>query len=301
MLSKDTTWCGFAYKTSVFQMPFLDLVRRVILSWAHMICLTHVGGPSTRRRPSILSKVDISEHLDRPFAIASLIDHTLLKPEASKNDIGRICEEARQFAFASVCINPCWVRCAAEALSGSPVKVCTVIGFPLGANKKDTKVSEAKLALEHGAGELDMVQNVGALRSGDHALVKSEIVEIAALARAHGVLLKVILETCLLTDEEKQAACRLAMEARADFVKTSTGFSTGGATVEDVALMRRTVGSALGVKASGGVRTLASLREMVRAGANRIGTSSGVHILAEVGGGTGAPTQTSAKSLAESY
>ncbi len=175
------------------------------------------------------------------------------------------------------------------------MKVCTVIGFPLGANEKETKISEAKLALEHGAGELDMVQNVGALRSGDHALVRSEITEIAAFAHAHGVLLKVILESCLLTAEEKQAACRLALEARADFVKTSTGFSTGGATVEDVALMRRTVGSALGVKASGGVRTLASLREMVRAGANRIGTSSGVHILAELGSGTGAPTETGAK------
>ncbi len=266
---------------------------------ARMICLTDVRRPSTRRLPFNSSKVDLSENLEQSLAIAPLIDHTLLKPEASKRDIGRLCEEARQFSFASVCVNPCWVGLAAKELSGSPVKVCTVIGFPLGANEKDAKISEARLALEHGAAELDMVQNIGALRSGDHALVRAEIMQIAVLAHEHNALLKVILETCLLTADEKQTACLLAMEARADFVKTSTGFSTGGATVEDVALMRRTVGNALGVKASGGVRTLASLREMVHAGANRIGTSSGVGILSEFGSGAGGRTQSSAKAVAE--
>lgn len=222
----------------------------------------------------------VSFNLDTPRAIASLIDHTLLKPEAAQNDVSRVCAEACQFGFASVCINPCWVPFVAELLAGSRVKVCTVIGFPLGANETAGKLCEADLALSHGARELDMVQNIGALRSQEFDSLRSEIAELAQLSHSRGAILKVILETCLLTDDEKITACRLAVEAHADFVKTSTGFSTSGATIGDVKLMRETVGDALGVKASGGIRTLEALRQMVAAGATRIGTSSGVSILA---------------------
>ena len=214
--------------------------------------------------------------------IASLIDHTLLKPEAAKQDVLRVCQEASEFGFACVCINPFWVRIAAEALAGSTARVCTVIGFPLGANDTRTKLAEADYGLAQGAKELDMVQNIGALRSKDFHLVHKEIADLADVAHASGVILKVILETCLLSDTEKITACKLAMEADADFVKTSTGFSTGGATLEDVSLMRRTVGEKVGVKAAGGVRTLRVLREMVSAGATRIGTSSGASIIREL-------------------
>ena len=214
--------------------------------------------------------------------IAALIDHTLLKPDATRQDITRLCAEARQWNFASVCLNPCWVRLAVEELSATPVRVCTVIGFPLGANETRTKITEADIALAQGAKELDMVQNIGTLRSHDYHLVYKEIADLADIAHASGAILKVILETSLLTSEEKEKACRLAIDAKADFVKTSTGFSTAGATVEDVTLMRHIVGDRLGVKASGGVRTLTALRSMVNAGANRIGTSSGVSILKEL-------------------
>ena len=224
----------------------------------------------------------LEEHLQSPEAVASLIDHTLLKPEAAQKDIARLCEEAREFTFASVCVNPYWVRIAAEALAGSTVRLCTVVGFPLGANQSRAKIAEADIALSEGAKELDMVQNIGALRSRDFHLVHKEIADLADIAHSAGAILKVILETCLLTFEEKTAACRLAADAHADFVKTSTGFSTSGATVADVRLMRQTVGPQIGVKASGGVRTLDALQEMVRAGASRIGTSSGVSILREL-------------------
>ncbi len=224
----------------------------------------------------------MNDHLDQPSFVASLIDQTLLKPEATASDIARLCAEARQHAFTAVCVNPHWVHFASGELAGSRVKVCTVAGFPLGANDTKTKLFEAELALSKGAVELDMVQNVGALRSGDTRLVQDEIQNLASLVHSSGGLLKVILEVCLLNDQQKREACRLALQAGADFVKTSTGFSAGGATKDDVILMRETVGSALGVKASGGIRSLASLREMVRAGANRIGTSSGVQILAEL-------------------
>jgi deoxyribose-phosphate aldolase len=229
-------------------------------------------------------------NLNQPQQIASLIDHTLLKPEAAREDIARVCAEAREWEFASVCVNPVWVRFVAGELGDSAVRVCTVIGFPLGANESQIKMLEAETALRAGAHELDMVQNIGALRSGDLTLVEKEIAELAAVAHAGNALLKVILETSLLTNEQKATACRLAVEAGADFVKTSTGFSTGGATARDVALMRGNVGSALGVKASGGVRTLAAVREMVGAGASRIGTSSGVSILQELAGEVGAGT-----------
>jgi deoxyribose-phosphate aldolase len=221
-------------------------------------------------------------HLEQKANIAALIDHTLLKPEATQADIVRLCAEARQWSFASVCINPCWVRLAGQELSGTPVRVCTVIGFPLGANETRTKIAEADIALAQGARELDMVQNIGALRSRDYHRVYKDMADLADIAHSSGAILKVILETCLLSNEEKEKACRLAMDAKADFVKTSTGFSTAGATVEDVALMRRIVGDQLGVKASGGVRTLAALQSMVHAGANRMGTSSGVSIMEEL-------------------
>ena len=221
-------------------------------------------------------------NLNSPRAVASLIDHTLLKPEAAQADVAALCEEARRAGFASVCINPYWVRFAADQLAGSSVRVCTVIGFPLGANNLRTKIAEAELALSEGARELDMVQNIGALRSHSLDTVQDEIAQLANLAHRGGGILKVILETCLLTDDEKITACRLAVQAGADFVKTSTGFSKSGATIADVQLMRHAVGHSLGVKASGGVRTLDALREMVAAGANRIGTSSGIAILREL-------------------
>ena len=220
--------------------------------------------------------------LEDPVAVATLIDHTLLNPKATREDVDRLCEEAAQYRFASVCINPYWVERAVELLRESPVKVCTVIGFPLGANLTRVKRFEAEAALADGARELDMVLNVGALLSAQFASVRDEIQALASVAHSGQAILKVILETCLLTDLRKVTACELALEAGADFVKTSTGFSTSGATAADVALMRRIVGEALGVKASGGIRTLESLREMVSAGATRIGTSSGVRIIDEL-------------------
>jgi deoxyribose-phosphate aldolase len=225
--------------------------------------------------------VDIYGNRHQDSAIASLIDHTLLKPDASKSDIRQLCLEALTFRFASVCVNPCWLKVAAGELAGSPVKVCTTIGFPLGANESRTKLFEAEIALAEGAHELDMVQNVGALRSGQHDLVRHEIELVAELVHSRGALLKVILETCLLNQDEKKTACRLAADAGADFVKTSTGFASGGALAADVALLRSEVGPSIGVKASGGIRTLEALREMVAAGATRIGSSSGVRIIEE--------------------
>jgi deoxyribose-phosphate aldolase len=212
--------------------------------------------------------------------IARLIDHTLLKPDATYHQIVKLCTEAREHGFASVCVNPYWVPVTAQELLGNAAKTCTVVGFPLGANTTSTKIFEAGKALRSGAQEIDMVINIGALRSGDLAAVLSDIRGVAEETHGAGAIVKVIIETCLLTDPQKVTACRLAVEAGADFVKTSTGFSTGGATVEDVALMRKTVGPLTGVKASGGIRSLADFDKMVEAGATRIGTSSGVAILA---------------------
>lgn len=216
--------------------------------------------------------------------VARYIDHTLLKPDATRDEILKVCEEGVRYGFASVCINPIWVREAACALRGSGVKVCTVIGFPLGANAPDTKSYEARRAIFDGASELDMVINVGALKSGDHDLVSRDIRGIVEVAHEVGYICKVIIETALLSDDEKVSACLIAKEAGADFVKTSTGFSTGGATAADVALMRRAVGGQMGVKASGGVRDLKQAQEMMRAGATRIGASVGVKIIQEVAG-----------------
>jgi deoxyribose-phosphate aldolase len=215
---------------------------------------------------------------------ASLIDHTLLKPEASEADIRKLCAEAAQFGFASVCVNPTWVRKATAFLEGTSVPVCTVIGFPLGATLPDVKAFEARRAIFNGAREVDMVINVGALKSGDDCAVEDDIRAVAEAAHENGVLCKVIIETALLTDDEKVRACLASKNAGADFVKTSTGFSKGGATVDDVALMRRTVGTALGVKASGGVKGLEDARAMFEAGATRIGASVGVKIAQEASG-----------------
>ena len=210
--------------------------------------------------------------------IAKMIDHTILKPEATEKEVLKLCKEAVEYNFASVCINPSMVPVAATALEGTDVEVCTVIGFPLGATTTEVKAFETKDVIEKGATEVDMVINVGKLKERDLEYVKNDIKAVVEAAKDKA-LTKVIIETCLLTDEEKVIACQLSKEAGADFVKTSTGFSTGGATAEDVALMRKTVGPHIGVKASGGVRTHEDMVEMVKAGANRIGTSNGVKLL----------------------
>ncbi len=211
-------------------------------------------------------------------AMASLIDHTLLKPDACQAEVEKLCREAREFVFASVCVNPCNIKLAAGLLEGTPVKVCSVVGFPLGANKKEIKAYEARKAVLDGACEIDMVMNVGALKSGDCRLVEQDMSDVRE-ACGRNVVTKVILETALLTDEEKITACQLAMKAGMDFVKTSTGFGPGGATVEDVRLMRTVVGESMGVKASGGIRDTETAARMVEAGATRIGASASVKIV----------------------
>jgi len=228
--------------------------------------------------------------------VARYIDHTLLRPDATRDEILKICEEGARFGFASVCINPIWVREAACVLRGSGVKVCTVIGFPLGANTPDTKSFEARRAIFDGASELDMVINVGALKSGDYDLALRDITGVVEVAHEVGYICKVIIETALLTDDEKIRACMLSKEAGADFVKTSTGFSKGGATVADIELMRRVVGGEMGVKASGGVKDLKQAQDMIRAGATRIGASVGVKIIQEAVGGQVATNGQSATS-----
>jgi len=211
--------------------------------------------------------------------LGGYIDHTLLKPDATAAEIDRLCDEALSHRFAAVCINGVWVKRCAEILAGSGVAVCTVVGFPLGASAPEVKVYEARRAVEDGACEIDMVQNVGALRSGDDEFVRRDIAGVAEVCHKLGAKLKVILETALLNDDEKVRACRLAKLAGADFVKTSTGFSRGGATVEDVALMRRAVGPTMGVKAAGGVRDREQARAMIAAGATRVGASASVAIV----------------------
>ncbi|MEC1416920.1 deoxyribose-phosphate aldolase [Bacillus haynesii] len=210
--------------------------------------------------------------------IAQMIDHTLLKPDTVKSEIEALCKEARVYGFASVCVNPCWVKLCAELLKDSEVKVCTVIGFSLGAASPETKAFETKQAIADGAGEVDMVINIGALKDRDTGTVEHDIRAVTDAA-AGKALVKVIIETSLLTDEEKRLACELAVKAGADFVKTSTGFSGGGATVQDIKLMRDAVGPDIGVKASGGVRDKESALAMIEAGATRIGASAGVSIV----------------------
>ncbi len=214
-------------------------------------------------------------------SLASLIDHTLLKPEATEEQIRKLCSEAAEFHFATVCIQPTWVRLASRLLTGTGVGVCTVAGFPLGANAADVKAYEARRAVFDGAAEVDMVINIGALKSRDYRTVEDDIRGVARACREGGAITKVILETALLTREEKIKAATLAAAAGAEFVKTSTGFGPGGATVEDVALMREVVGEKIGVKAAGGVRDRATAEEMVKAGANRIGASAGIRIVQE--------------------
>ena len=216
------------------------------------------------------------EHKD----IYKMIDHTLLKQDATSEEIKKLCKEALEYNFASVCVNPTNVELAAKILNGSLVKVCTVIGFPLGANTTKIKVLEAKDAVENGATEVDMVINIGRLKDKDYDYVKKDIEAVVNEVKGKA-LIKFIIETCLLTDEEKVIACKLASEAKADFVKTSTGFSTGGATPFDVKLMRETVGENMGVKASGGIRTSEDAKELIKNGANRIGASASIKICTE--------------------
>jgi deoxyribose-phosphate aldolase len=216
-----------------------------------------------------------------PQPIASYIDHTLLKPEATVPQIEQLCQEARSHHFAAVCINPGYVELAAQLLAGSGVKVCTVVGFPLGATLTEVKVFETEQVIQHGATEVDMVINIGALKGGQSDVVERDIAAVVEAAHRHQALCKVIIETALLTDEEKVLACQLAQKAGADFVKTSTGFGGGGATVEDVSLMRETVGPNVSVKAAGGIKTLTQARQLIAAGAARLGTSAGARIAQE--------------------
>ena len=217
--------------------------------------------------------------------LALLIDHTILKPDATQAQVRRFCDEARAHGFRSVCVNSVHVPFVADALRGSDVRVCAVVGFPLGAMPSAVKAAETAQAVASGAGEIDMVIPVGALKDGRHDAVRADIAAVRAACPA--AVLKVIIEACLLSDDEKRTACRLSVEAGADFVKTSTGFSTSGATVADVALMRAAVGPAVGVKASGGVRTAEAAQAMIAAGANRIGTSSGIAIVTAAAPGAG--------------
>jgi deoxyribose-phosphate aldolase len=214
-----------------------------------------------------------------PVSIASYIDHTLLKPEASEAEVLKVCAEAVEYKFKSVCVNPIWVKTVTKALKGSGVLTCSVIAFPLGATPSDVKAFEARGAVLDGADEIDMVINMAAARANDKGALVDDITAVAEAVHAGEAILKVIIETSMLTDEQKVIACEAAVEAGADFVKTSTGFNGGGATVEDVALMRKTVGPDVGVKASGGVRSLADAQAMIAAGATRIGASSGIAIV----------------------
>ncbi len=216
---------------------------------------------------------------DVPKPLASYIDHTLLRPDASPADIDELCDEAAEYGFAAVCINPTWVARATRRLRGAGVMVASVVGFPLGANTPEIKAMEARRALRDGAREIDMVINIGALKGGEHDLVRRDIAGVSDACREVGALNKVIIEAAYLSDEEKVIACRLAVAGRADYVKTSTGFGPGGATVFDVALMREVVGEKMGVKAAGGIHTADEVREMITAGATRIGASAGVRIV----------------------
>jgi deoxyribose-phosphate aldolase len=225
------------------------------------------------RLTSTLGSVDIGPN------IAKMIDHTLLKPDATQDQIAQLCYEARKYGFAAVCVNPTYVKLCSQLLQGSAVHVCTVVGFPLGATPPEVKAYEAQQAIDDGATEVDMVINIGALKSKDYALVERDIATLAHTCHAGGAILKVIIEAALLTDEEKVIASQLAKAARADYVKTSTGFGPGGATVHDVELMRRAVGPEMGIKAAGGIKSYEDARAMVAAGATRIGASAGIKIV----------------------
>ena len=239
-------------------------------------CFDNAGHVVSAGAERLTSTVGV---IPQDVSLARMIDHTLLKPDATSDKIAQLCFEARKYHFASVCVNPTHVKLCADLLRGSDVKVCTVIGFPLGATSAEVKAFETRNALDNGATEIDMVLNIGALKAGENELVARDIRGVVETGHAAGALVKVIIETALLSDEEKVVACLLAKEAGADYVKTSTGFSGGGATVHDIALMRRTVGPSLGVKASGGIHTHEEAEALVAAGATRIGASAGVKII----------------------
>jgi deoxyribose-phosphate aldolase len=253
-------------------------------------CFDNAGHVVSAGAERLTSTVGI---IPEDVSLARMIDHTLLKPDATSDKIAQLCFEARKYHFASVCVNPTHVKLCADLLNGSDVKVCTVIGFPLGATSSEVKVFETRNALDNGATEIDMVINIGALKAGESELVARDMRGVVQTGHAAGALVKVIIETALLTDEEKVVACLLAKEAGADYVKTSTGFSGGGATVHDIALMRKTVGPNIGVKASGGVHTHEEAEALVAAGATRIGASAGVKII-QAGGTETKPAATPA-------
>ena len=240
------------------------------------VCTDRMGNVVSAGAERLSSTLGV---IPQDLNLAKMIDHTLLKPDATEQEIAQLCFEARKYGFASVCVNPTWVSLCAQLLKGSPVKVCTVIGFPLGATSSETKEFETETAIKQGATEIDMVINIGALKARDLETVAKDIRGVVNAAHARAVLVKVIIETALLTDEEKTIASLISKEAGADYVKTSTGFAGGGATVHDVELMRKTVGPQMGVKASGGVRTFEDAASMIRAGATRIGASAGVKII----------------------
>lgn len=257
-------------------MEFEQLIDKVTCELMRELEKKNDMTPANSLRATGVVRLEITER------ISDLIDHTLLKPDATSEQIINLCEEAKEYSFASVCVNPVNVRLASELLRGVLVKVCTVIGFPLGAATSIVKAIETRDAIANGASEVDMVINVGALKSGDYDLVRRDIEAVVDAARGNA-LVKVILETALLTDEEKVKGCLLAKLAGADFVKTSTGFGPGGATVEDIRLMRKVVGPDMGVKASGGIRDYEAARRMVEAGASRIGASASVKIMKQAG------------------
>ncbi len=259
-------------------------------------CFDHVGDVVEVGAERISSTVGV---IPQDLNYARMIDHTLLKPDATPDQVAQLCFEAKKYGFASVCINPSWVPLSAQLLQGTPVKVCTVIGFPLGATAPEVKAFEAQNAIKQGAQEIDMVINIGALKARDHELVARDIRGVVKASHELGAIVKVIIETALLNDEEKTIACLISKEAGADFVKTSTGFASGGATVHDVALMRKAVGPEMGVKASGGVRTYEDAENMVKAGATRIGASAGVKIIQ--GPTADKPVETTGQTAGKSY
>jgi len=240
------------------------------------VCTDRMGNVVSAGAERLSSTLGV---IPQDLNLAKMIDHTLLKPDATQQEIAQLCFEARKYGFASVCVNPTWVSLCAQLLKGSTAKVCTVIGFPLGATSSETKAFETETAIRQGATEIDMVINIGALKARDLETVAKDIRGVVNAAHSHGIIVKVIIETSLLTDEEKTIASLISKEAGADFVKTSTGFAGGGATIHDVELMRKTVGPQMGVKASGGVRTFEDAESMIKAGATRIGASAGVKII----------------------
>jgi deoxyribose-phosphate aldolase len=278
------------------QDAIVEAVTREVLSlltgeaWDHYLaCIGDCAAHSSDKVRDVVAAgaSRISYHgngADVPTDLAGYIDHTLLKADASARDIDRMCDEAVRFHFASVCVNPAWVKRVAENLRGSDVLTCSVVGFPLGAHTPEIKAMEARRALRDGAREIDMVVNIGAAKSGDWATVEKDIAGVADACREAGAVCKVIIEAAMLEDEEKVVVSRLARKAKAHYVKTSTGFGPGGATVYDVALMREAVGPEMGVKASGGIKTAQDVKDMIAAGATRIGASAGIEIIAEAGG-----------------